>query len=434
MSMLAQMTDFTTIFEKILEDLGGKYQKNLYFRFQDKTINLGYLRKKNGQWSHYDLIKKESDFKMRKIGDYNYLVFDEGLYEKCKESIPEYFGIYVCNYSTWKSQSGQSLKVGKIEKMRSASKVEGFLSNLKLDWKDFSYIEISVSIAHRIEGERNENEFWPAIEKNYDKNKSLNEIKQAFYAKKAVDYTPVCKILMEHQKVGAAIAERYNKFGFFFDTGTGKTLTALEIIKKKQNESGARFMIVCPKAIINTAWMDDCEQFFPDMKLLPLLKEVNVEYYIDLYHKWKRKGLINDSFVDIYFSDLKFITLERAKEVLSRCADHYIVNPESFRISHEKFMNICGVDNEGNKKEINGLIVDESSLIRNTKSKLFQSIEYQSLKMEYVYLLSGKPAPNKTKEYLSQLRILSDELYYKCQYDIRKTSKLRYDYEKKLQR
>lgn len=92
-------------------------------------------------------------------------------------------------------------------------------------------------------------------------------------------------------------------------------------------------------------------------------------------------------------------------------------------------MNLCNVDNAGRKISINGLIVDESSLIRNTQSKLFKSIETQSLKMEYVYLLSGKPAPNRTKEYLAQLRILSDELYLKCK-NILMKSKESYDFDK----
>jgi hypothetical protein len=35
--------------------------------------------------------------------------------------------------------------------------------------------------------------------------------------------------LLSHQKAGSILADRYNRFAFFYDTGTGKTIMALEI-------------------------------------------------------------------------------------------------------------------------------------------------------------------------------------------------------------
>ena len=44
--------------------------------------------------------------------------------------------------------------------------------------------------------------------------------------------------LLSHQKAGSMLADRYNRFAFFYDTGPGKTIMALEIMKRKYNKFG----------------------------------------------------------------------------------------------------------------------------------------------------------------------------------------------------
>ena len=138
MDMIRRMTDFTNIFEKHLDNMNEYYKKNLYFKFQGKTINLGYLcycstskGMSRGYLTHYDLIENEEEFILRKVGRFNYLVFDEGVYKKCKTKIPDELGVYICNYSQHKSLNGQTLRIGSLEKVRSAMKVEGQLCGLK---------------------------------------------------------------------------------------------------------------------------------------------------------------------------------------------------------------------------------------------------------------------------------------------------------------
>lgn len=425
MDTINKITEFINIFENELDRMDGDYRKNLFFKFQDKTILLGYLRycftshkRRKGYLTHYDLISNEQEFIIRKVGRYNYLVFDEGIYEVCKEKIPEEFGIYICNYTEMRSLNGQFLKCGELKKIRPAMKVNGELcgmENINLIAVDRMFgKEIPATMAHKLEGKQVLKEMNDDLEEDIWNNSFLNCIKSDFINNKRIDYDSICDKLMVHQNVGALIAEKYNKFGFFFDTGTGKTLMALEIIAQKQRKFDTKFMIICPKTIINTAWVEDCEHFFPNMKILPLLKGVNTEYYFNLYDKWKNKGLINDSIVDDYFEKHHSITLEKAKKVLCRCADHFIVNPEAFRASPEEYINLYSTDDCFGNLKIDGIIVDESSLIRNTASKLFRTIEAQCLNMKYVYLLSGKPAPNKTDEYLAQMRIISPELYCRC--------------------
>ena len=72
--------------------------------------------------------------------------------------------------------------------------------------------------------------------------------------------------LLNHQKAGCLLARRYNKFAFFYDTGTGKTVMSLAVMQEKYNLNGSKFMIVSPLAIIRTAWMEDSKEFFPGMR------------------------------------------------------------------------------------------------------------------------------------------------------------------------
>ena len=425
MDMIRRMTDFTNIFEKHLDNKNEYYKKNLYFKFQGKTINLGYLcycsTSKGigrGYLTHYDLIENEEDFILRKVGRFNYLVFDEGVYKKCKAKIPDEFGVYICNYTQHKSLNGQTLRIGSLEKIRSAMKVEGQLCGLKnIDLYNVNKIfekELPAVMARALVGEEDLEKYDVNVDvKSFD-GSFLQSIKKDFVVGKNLECHSICEELMEHQKAGALIAKKYNKFGFFYDTGTGKTLMALEIIAQKQRDFNAKFMIICPKTIINTAWIEDCDEFFPTMKILPLFKGVKVDYYFDLYAKWKSKGLIKDSSIGTLFEKHEIKTLDQAKKILSKCADHYIINPEAFRDSPQVYMDLYSIDDKGQKSLVDGIIMDESSLIRNTSSKLFKTMEAQCMDMKYVYFLSGKPAPNNVEEYLSQMRILSPKVYLHC--------------------
>ena len=191
------------------------------------------MRRSRDGLVHYDLVTDLNEFKIRRVGSFNYLVFDDGMYEKCKESIPEDFGIYVCNYKEWKSQNGQRMRVGNIEKIRSALLVKGVLSDIRGNLQKFLNQEIPLSTAKLLEGDVNDEKTILLRESSSSNAKFLKSIKQNFYKNKHVDYTPVCKALMKHQKIGAAIAQRYNKFGFFFDTGTGKTLMERKRINRR---------------------------------------------------------------------------------------------------------------------------------------------------------------------------------------------------------
>ena len=250
---------------------------------------------------------------------------------------------------------------------------------------------------------------------------------QELLAKKAPDYAVVddvlgkilrrehiqglpdsCPRLMNHQKGGALIAERFDKFAFFYDTGTGKTLMALDIIRRKAETKDAHFLILCPKTIINTAWMDDCSNFYPKLKLLPLSNNTTAEQLRMLSWRW-RKNDIEFHYAPCFFLKNKRQRFQESQKYMLTQADHIIVNFEMFNRDPEKYYMIG--DGEQSKK-IDGIIVDESSVLKSGTNSLYSNLlDALMLKnIQYLYLFSGKPAPNRIQEYYPQIRLVAPYL------------------------
>ena len=207
--------------------------------------------------------------------------------------------------------------------------------------------------------------------------------------------------LMDHQKAGAIIAERYHKFAFFYDTGTGKTAMTLNIIAEKYNTEKARFLIVAPKPLIKNAWLDDAEKYFPDMRILPLSANITLDDYKHYYSNWTSTEPKDPVWDRLYLNTQK---IELSKDGLLRRAQHFIINIDQNR-SKEKAEELLV------RTGVNGLIIDESSILKNFDSKSSQRMRAISEEMDYVYLLSGKPAPNSPLEYFPQMKIVDPDTF-----------------------
>jgi SNF2 family DNA or RNA helicase len=179
--------------------------------------------------------------------------------------------------------------------------------------------------------------------------------------------------LMEHQKEALLIAERHPKYAFFYDTGTGKTLIGIQLIKQKQ----VKTLIVCPLSIIESAWIGDIEEFEPE--LLATTK--------NLWRLWKTKKNKNGE--------------ERLEYWLNQCQIG-IINFDLFRIIADRLA----------KYNFKMLLIDESSEINNIKAQITKkAIGYCDKYPQFVYLFSGTPAPNSELEYFSQIRALDKNLF-----------------------
>ena len=184
--------------------------------------------------------------------------------------------------------------------------------------------------------------------------------------------------LMDHQRKGAELALERPRHGFFYQTGVGKTLIGLEICVQKR----VKTLVVCPLSIITNAWIEDAEKFYPGLKI------------INLWAFKKRRK-----------SQSGAIAYRKALESCSIA----VINFDSFR----------AIADELSKVGFKMLIVDESSKVKEFKSKITKALIKFADDMPYVYLFSGTPAPNSEMEYFSQIRMLDQELFSTSFYGFR---------------
>jgi SNF2 family DNA or RNA helicase len=164
-----------------------------------------------------------------------------------------------------------------------------------------------------------------------------------------------------HQQLGYELAQINPRYGFFYDTRTGKTPMSLYIMHKDiERHPEHKWLVLCPLILIEEAWMEDAAHFFPDMKV------------VNLHGKTKAQRLKN---------------FEKQGNV-------YIQNIESFISWQENI----------EKMNFYGCIVDESSTMKSNASKFGKAAVEYAQKVKRWYLLSGTPAPNGEHEYYRQLQ------------------------------
>lgn len=168
--------------------------------------------------------------------------------------------------------------------------------------------------------------------------------------------------LREYQKNIVNKALNEESFGIFADTGTGKTIMGLEIaIHYKKT------LILCPLSVIETAWIDDCNQFYPHIKI------------INVWSNSKKKRI----------------------ELLNNESDIFIMNYESFKI----------LKNEIIDKNFDCLIIDESSIMKNMSSQNTNSILEMIDIIPHRFVLSGCPTPNHNSEIFPQIKLIDKDVF-----------------------
>ena len=164
--------------------------------------------------------------------------------------------------------------------------------------------------------------------------------------------------LFKHQRQCLDIAETHDRYGFFLDTGTGKTAVGLNLVRLKN----AKTIVVLPLRVI-LAWLEDASNFTPELRVKSGWAKTAAK---------KRSAIQADDY------------------------DILLVNPDTFR-SHEQIIS---------EQDFDMLIFDESSLLKNHTSKITKAITRFAKNLCFVYLMSGTPAPNNLMEYWSQMEII----------------------------
>ena len=63
--------------------------------------------------------------------------------------------------------------------------------------------------------------------------------------------------LMQHQREAVKVSRQRNRFGFFWQPGTGKTIAILAILEDERQRLGRplRTLVICPKCVMRAAWL-----------------------------------------------------------------------------------------------------------------------------------------------------------------------------------
>jgi len=147
------------------------------------------------------------------------------------------------------------------------------------------------------------------------------------------------------------------------DTGTGKTRTALEVIRIRKVHT----LIVCPLSTLTPVWLAEIQQWTPEIPC------------IDLHEALQKKG--------------------REPRVPDEVPAIFLINYESLKKVPRNVM-----------AKIQFIVLDESAKIRNPGTHITQ-LMMTLFDMPYRLLLSGCPAPNTLLEYFPQLYFVDRSIF-----------------------
>jgi SNF2 family DNA or RNA helicase len=155
--------------------------------------------------------------------------------------------------------------------------------------------------------------------------------------------------------------KRFKRFGLFLDTGTGKTATALTVLRESRPFPA---LVLCPLTIVGPAWLRDAEVFAPDLRMVSAAGG-----------KKKRYAALQ--------------AIERGE------ADVLVVNYEAMRADVHAFL----------LQHWKCVIMDESTRAMNPRSKTALACHKlcNSPGVEWVTVMSGCPRPNSPLELWSQI-------------------------------
>lgn len=214
-----------------------------------------------------------------------------------------------------------------------------------------------------IEGRKFKDGFW------FFPKSSLKKLKQCGLIEEDIDIKPEKQInynisqhLFSYQKTIVNTALNKKQYGIFADTGTGKTIMGLEITNHHN-----KTLIICPLSVIESAWIEDCNKFYPNKKI------------ISLWANNKKQRL----------------------KKLKQEADIYIINFDGLKI----------IFNEILKQNFDCVIIDESSKMKNHTSQITQYLLRLSETIKNRYILSGSPTPNHNSEIFAQMKFINSDIF-----------------------
>jgi SNF2 family DNA or RNA helicase len=183
----------------------------------------------------------------------------------------------------------------------------------------------------------------------------------------------------KHQEEAIRFAqERHFCCAFFHEMGLGKTRAAIESFKLlRVMHPEAKMLVIAPLSLLEAAWHEDCTRFAPELRFQNLRDP-------EKWHEGAHIYVVN------------FEWLWQSKNVNERLMA---------LLAKQKFL--C--------------VIDESSKMKNFKSKTTKLLlQLRSLFMWRI-VMSGTPAPNSEMEYWGQMEFVQENLLHKSFFAFRNT-------------
>jgi len=180
--------------------------------------------------------------------------------------------------------------------------------------------------------------------------------------------------LYQHQ-IDAIGKARLGNLAIYHEPGCGKTCTAIHIIRHWIAKGCNRALVLAPLSILESAWVEDCNKFVPEL---------------DIINLWSRNP-------------------SQRKERLAEDHQIYVTNYDQFKILFPEIV----------KKEFDILVVDESAKLKNPNSEISKAILALSgircrgsrfvcnRPIPHRYTMSGTPAPNSYEEHWAQAKVIT---------------------------
>ena len=229
-------------------------------------------------------------------------------------------------------------------------------------------IELEVAVEmipyiRTIEGRKFHNGKWQFPDSSLPTLKKYGLVDDTYIIKeKIIKQYDISSFLYGYQKEVVNKALNEDGYGLFLDTGCGKSVCGLEIAKHL-----GKTLVLCPLSVIETAWIDDCHKFYPDLKIINC-------------HGNSKQERINKLHTD---------------------SDVYVMNYESFKILKNEILN----------SNFECMIVDESSVMKNMKAQITNDILSMIDTIPRRYVLSGTPNPNSNLELFPQMKFVLPDLF-----------------------
>tara|TARA_Y100001963_G_scaffold117992_1_gene164250 strand:- start:413 stop:2065 length:1653 start_codon:yes stop_codon:yes gene_type:complete len=208
--------------------------------------------------------------------------------------------------------------------------------------------------------------FSPALSKVYNE---LNFIERSAGAYKRAGFTDLPKddthILYGHQNQTRLFGKARGSYADLSDCGTGKTIATLSVINEYWEENNKiKVLVICPKSIIQSSWVADCNKTYPHLKIVPAVG-----------------------------------TAEKKLEAFNSDANIYVTNYESM---HTKFT----FEEEG----YDILVCDEAVRLKNPSAKWTKRVTALARIIPKRIIISGLITPNNLMEIYAPFNIVEPSL------------------------